>query len=192
MKVEHGIVLDDGSTIELNIGNNYNLDFAESINPGPPSQGQDYNNLRNKPQINSTTLQGNISLQQLGLRSILYGTTQEWNSQQDLISTEGTIYIYSDYQTITIDGVEKTIPGIKIGDGKTYLMDMPFITQAEPALIRYTGDYTVIPKADKAQILPTKDLLMTDDLTVTKVPYYETSNNFSGKTVFIAEDVTND
>ena len=40
MKVEHGIVLDDGSTIELNIGtNNYNLDFAESINPGPPSQG---------------------------------------------------------------------------------------------------------------------------------------------------------
>ena len=48
MKVEHGIVLDDGSTIELNIGtNNYNLDFAESINPGPPSQGQDYNNLRN-------------------------------------------------------------------------------------------------------------------------------------------------
>ena len=55
--VEHSVILDDGSTIELNVDtNNYNLDFIESINPGPPSQGQDYNNLKNKPQINSVTL----------------------------------------------------------------------------------------------------------------------------------------
>lgn len=142
MKVEHGVVLDDGSTIELNVdSNNYNLDFAESINPGPPSKGQDYDNLRNKPQINSTTLQGNITLQQLGLRSILYGTTEEWNSQRDLISTEGTVYIYSDYQTITIDGVKKTVPGIKIGDGKAYLIDMPFIAQvAQQALFQHIAN----------------------------------------------------
>lgn len=141
MKIEHGVVLDDGGTIELNVDtNNYNLDFVESINPGPSPKGQDYNNLRNKPQINSTTLQGNMTLQQLGLRSILYGTTEEWNSQRDLISTEGTVYIYSDYQTMTIDGVKKNIPGIKIGDGKAYLMDMPFITQAEQALFQHIAD----------------------------------------------------
>ena len=141
MKVEHGIVLDDGSTIELNIGtNNYNLDFAESINPGPPSQGQDYNNLRNKPQINSTTLQGNIYLQQLGLRSIIYVKTTDWNYQPDLIGEEGTIYIYSDYQTTIIDGVEKTTPGIKIGDGKAYLIDTPFIAQDQQALFQHISN----------------------------------------------------
>ena len=103
-------------------------------------QNYPYNNLRNKPQINSTTLQGNITLQQLGLRSILYGTTEEWDSQRDLISTEGTVYIYSDYQTTTIDGVEKTVPGIKIGDGKAYLIDIPFITQAEQALFQHIAN----------------------------------------------------
>lgn len=140
--VEHGVILDDGSTIELNVDtNNYNLDFAESINPGPPSAGQDYNKLRNKPQINSVTLQGNITLQQLGLRSILYGTTEEWNSQNNLIAEEGVVYIYSDYQTTTIDGVEKTVPGIKIGDGKAYLIDIPFITQVtQQALFQHISN----------------------------------------------------
>ena len=140
--VEHGIILDDGSTIELNVGsNNYNLDFAETINPGPPSKGQDYNSLRNKPQINSVTLQNNITLQQLGLRSILYGTTEYWNSQNNLVGDEGTVYIYSDYKTTIVDGVEKTIPGIKIGDGMAYLIDTPFITQvAQDALFQHISN----------------------------------------------------
>ena len=140
--VEHGIILDDGSTIELSVGNNnYNLDFSETINPGPPSQGQDYNSLRNKPQINSVTLQNNISLSQLGLRSILYGTTESWNLQSTLIGEEGTIYVYSDYRTIIIDGVEKTIPGIKIGDGMAYLIDTPFITQVtQEALFQHISN----------------------------------------------------
>lgn len=145
MKVEHGVVLDDGSTIELNVDtNNYDLDFVESINPGPPSKGQDYNNLRNKPQINSVTLQGNITLRQLGLRSILYGTTEYWNSQRDLVTEEGTIYIYSDYQTTIIDDIETTVPGIKIGDGKAYLIDSPFITQAmQQALFQHINNSTI-------------------------------------------------
>lgn len=52
----------------------------------------------------------------------------------------------------------------------------------------YTGEYTIIPKADEAQILQTKDKRMTDDLTVTKVPYFETSNEH-GKTIYIASEV---
>ena len=128
--VEHSVILDDKSTIELNIDSNiYDLDFIESITPGPPSSNKDYNTLINKPQINSVTLQNNISLRQLGLRSILYGTTEEWNSKKGLITEEGTIYIYSDYSTTTIGDEEKVIPGIKIGDGKAYLIDTPFITQ---------------------------------------------------------------
>ena len=145
--VEHGVILDDGSTIELKVEtNNYNskLDFTETINPGPPSKGQNYDDLRNKPQINSTTLQGNIALRQLGLRGILYGTTEEWNSRRELITEEGTIYIYSDYQSTIVDGVEKFIPGVKIGDGNAYLIDTPFIAQAEQeALLQHLSDSTI-------------------------------------------------
>lgn len=40
MKTEYGIVLDDGSEIELDLDDNlYDLDIDESINPGEPSEG---------------------------------------------------------------------------------------------------------------------------------------------------------
>ena len=66
--VEHGIIIDDGSTIEMEVGakDQYDLDFGISINPGEPSGGN-YNYLRNKPQINGVTLQGNIQLIDLDL-----------------------------------------------------------------------------------------------------------------------------
>lgn len=53
----------------------------------------------------------------------------------------------------------------------------------------YTGDYTVIPKADEQTILATSGKLMAGDVTVTEVPYYETSNLSGGNTVYIAEEV---
>lgn len=52
----------------------------------------------------------------------------------------------------------------------------------------YEGDYIVIPKADAATILPTRDRLMQDDVTVQKIPYYETANP-TGDTVYIASEV---
>ena len=58
------------------------------------------------------------------------------------------------------------------------------MTEGDP----YEGAYEVTPKAWKEQILPTKDKIMAEDVTVFKVPYYETSNIFDGLTVFIAED----
>ena len=48
----------------------------------------------------------------------------------------------------------------------------------------YTGNYEVIPKTT-AQILETAQKLMTDDLTVKAIPYYEVSNNQGGLTVVI-------
>ena len=50
----------------------------------------------------------------------------------------------------------------------------------------YEGDYVVTPKASTATVLPTKDKAMTDDVTVLKIPYFETSNE-NGTTVYIAE-----
>ena len=51
----------------------------------------------------------------------------------------------------------------------------------------YAGPYDVTPKADTAQTLNTAGKQMTENVTVAKVPYYETSNT-SGTTVYIAEE----
>ena len=49
----------------------------------------------------------------------------------------------------------------------------------------YRGEYEVTPKAHSETILETREKLMADDVTVLKIPYYETSNE-SGLTVYIA------
>ena len=53
---------------------------------------------------------------------------------------------------------------------------------------RYNGDYEVTPDAFNAQTLPTANKLLTQDVVVKKVPYYETSNIQQGITVYIAEE----
>ena len=53
----------------------------------------------------------------------------------------------------------------------------------------YYGDYTVIPKAFSDQQLQTQGKTMTGDVTVKEVPYYETSNDDGGETVYIASGV---
>ena len=58
-----------------------------------------------------------------GKQEVFYETTEYWNSQPHLISTRGRIYVYSDHAT-SDDG--KDIPGVKVGDGTSYLIDMPF------------------------------------------------------------------
>jgi len=48
----------------------------------------------------------------------------------------------------------------------------------------YNGKYEVIPAAYE-QSLETKGLKMTDDVIVTEIPYYETTNESGGYTVII-------
>lgn len=91
----------------------------------------DYNVLINKPQINSVTIDGNVSLADLGLRAIYYDTKENWDFQRSLVSEEGALYIYSNYQTVYDDvGNPTFIAGIKIGDGNAYLIDIPFVSDA--------------------------------------------------------------
>lgn len=52
----------------------------------------------------------------------------------------------------------------------------------------YTGAYQVTPKTG-AQVLPTAQKLMTGDMTVKAIPYYETSNLSDGETVYIGTEV---
>lgn len=126
---EEEIILEPEDEEEIVIDNSegeeqIDIDDVESINI---TINKDYNNLENKPSINGSTIQGAVSLEQLGLRGVLYNTKENWNSQPSLMSKEGTIYIYSNYGTIVIDGITKNVPGIKIGDGTSYLIDMPFV-----------------------------------------------------------------
>ena len=53
----------------------------------------------------------------------------------------------------------------------------------------YAGAYDVTPRT-ASQTLQTKDKLLLDDVTVSSIPYYETSNTAGGKTAYIGSDVT--
>lgn len=60
-------------------------------------------------------------------------TTSYWDEQTTLVSESNTIYVYTDYST---NEQHQNIPAIKIGDGVTNVVDLPFmlttnITQAD-------------------------------------------------------------
>lgn len=50
----------------------------------------------------------------------------------------------------------------------------------------YDGEYEVVPRAFNSQTLKTANKLLTKDITVTEVPFFETSNEADGKTIYIA------
>lgn len=55
-------------------------------------------------------------------------TTEEWNSMPSYMAKKGIIYVYSDYRQEEDPTTHeiKNIPATKIGDGMTYLIDLPF------------------------------------------------------------------
>ena len=55
---------------------------------------------------------------------VFFNTKEGWNLQSQLIGQINTIYVYTNYQQ---DEQGKNIAGIKIGDGKAYLVDLPFL-----------------------------------------------------------------
>ena len=54
---------------------------------------------------------------------------------------------------------------------------------------KYTGDYTARSQVDEAYELPTANRYLTDNITVEKIPYYETSNLADGLTVYIGKEI---
>lgn len=71
-----------------------------------------------------------------GKEYVKYGTTAGWNAQRTLVAERGIIYVYSDHSYIEVDGGDPIpVPGFKVGDGTSYLIDMPFATDAEIEMI---------------------------------------------------------
>jgi hypothetical protein len=52
----------------------------------------------------------------------------------------------------------------------------------------YEGDYEVTPKVSE-QTLPTAKKLMSEDVTIKEIPYFEVGNNSGGNTVYIAKEI---
>lgn len=61
-----------------------------------------------------------------------------------------------------------------------------FLTEGMPET--YTGETQVIPRARDDITLPTRKKVLEDDITVKKVPFYSTSNEAGGNTIYIAKE----
>ena len=70
-------------------------------------------------------------------------TTANWAKQTSLVSKKDVMYIYTDRKVINNDGVEVNVPSIKIGDGTTYVVDLPFVTVDEQSFLDHINNLTV-------------------------------------------------
>ena len=77
--------------------------------------GNGNNNINDLPFIDASTIDG---------KSILIDTTSNWNTKITFIPKRGDLIFYSDKATNS-DGIN--IPGLKIGDGSAYCIDLPFL-----------------------------------------------------------------
>ena len=78
--------------------------------------------------------------------------------------------------------VQISIQGKDHGD--IFLTVTPRESHKDP----YEGPYSVVSYADAMQILDTEDKIMTENLVVLPIPYFETSNPKGGLTVYIGGD----
>lgn len=60
--------------------------------------------------------------------TVIYNTTNGWNSQPEFVPKSGTIIVYLDKYSYKNEGETVYVPGIKVSDGNAYLIDLPFIT----------------------------------------------------------------
>jgi len=104
---------------------------------------------------------------------ILKDTEANWNSQAQLVSDANTIYVYTDHDHNPDTG--DPIPALKVGDGASYLIDMPFITDNTSMLMNHIDDLTIHTNTtektfwngklscDESQILEDEILVLTTE-----------------------------
>jgi len=61
---------------------------------------------------------------------VYYDTEENWNAARTIISERKALYVYSNHRYINDGhGNRYPVPSIKVGDGTSYLIDLPFINQ---------------------------------------------------------------
>lgn len=102
------------------------VEQRNSVNGGEVARNRggtyDYEVLENHPLINGEELIGDKSNEDLHIAAVK--TSAEWAELTTLVSVRGEVYVYSDYQT---DEHGNDIPGVKMGDGLAYVVDLPFV-----------------------------------------------------------------
>lgn len=53
---------------------------------------------------------------------------------------------------------------------------------------KYEGEYDVTPSTYNDKVLATRNLVMSKDVTIRKIPQFEVSNTSDGKTLIIGEE----
>lgn len=105
---------------------------------------------------------------------IMTDTTEKWNSYPEFIPKEGTLVVYTDKYSYEKNGTIFYSPGIKIADGNSYLIDLPFITAYDDAVgVIYSAgtqeewmnriDY--IPKKNEIIVVTDKYVYSEDGIT---------------------------
>ena len=83
---------------------------------------------------------------------MLTRTKAEWNSEPELMSAKNTIYVYSDYRQVEDTETHETyyIPRAKIGDGTTYVIDLPFATMSitDEDIAKWNNATSLLVEAD--------------------------------------------
>lgn len=52
---------------------------------------------------------------------------------------------------------------------------------------KYNGKYEVVPLVDSETVLMTAQKILNDNIVVKQIPYFETSNDSDGQTVYIGK-----
>ena len=113
--------MDSRLRIELQQPDRLGLALAQ-----PAGGTADYNRLRNRPSVNGVTLEGEHNAGSLYLVS--ENTTAGWAALPGYQPRRGEIVVYTDHRTVTDElGETHAVPGVKIGDGSAYAVDLPFI-----------------------------------------------------------------
>lgn len=80
-------------------------------------------------------------------------------------------------------GLQVKAAKVKVSPGNSG--NMPIIIETYE---KYDGEYEVIPTFE-GQVLETKDKVMQNNVTVTEIPVFETSNTAGGTTVYIGKEI---
>ena len=90
-------------------------------------------------------------------------TTENWLANSTFIPLDGEIIIYTDYSSKVVNGQRVNIPAIKIGDGSTYGVDLPFVNdQVRDLIMAHINDESV-------HASPLEKLFWNNKLNVTDI-----------------------
>lgn len=62
-----------------------------------------------------------------GQSDATYGTRAHWEANPGFVPDRGQIVVWSDRGKTTVGGAEVDVPGVKIGDGNAFNIDLPFV-----------------------------------------------------------------